>query len=76
MTEKDIVDVFNEVKLKKLIRHFTPLLGKTEKAKSEFFAKVSAVAELEKVDVAGETVTFLVLKPDAIAKYGRKRCRE
>ena len=75
VTEKDIVDVINEagqIQIKTLIGQFKALIGKGEEARREFMAKVQKIAKSEKVEEGGKSVTYVVLKPETIDKYGLK----
>ena len=75
VTEKDIVDVINEagrIQIKTLIGQFKALIGKGEEARREFMAKVQKIAKSEKVEEGGKSVTYVVLKAEAIDKYGLK----
>ena len=80
VTEKDIVDVINEagqIPIKTLIGQFKALIGsgkdeQSKLAQREFMAQVSKIAQSNKVEQGGKTVTFVVLKAETIDKYGLK----
>ena len=75
VTEKDIVDVINEagqITIKALIGQFKGLIGKGKEEQREFMGRVNKIAQSKKVEEGGNMVTYVVLKAEAIDKYGLK----